>query len=102
MMVMDKFQDKYRIKSARLQNYDYARAGLYFITICTKNREHYLGEIINNTMQLSNIGVLSDVFWHETKNHSKNIQLHQFVVMPNHLHGVLEIINDKFNDGNII
>ncbi len=94
----DKYQNKYRIKSARLQGYDYTRAGLYFITICTGNREHYFGEIVDNEMQLSNMGVLADVLWHEIKNHSNNIELHQFVIMPNHIHGILEIV-DGFNGG---
>ena len=89
----EKYQNRYRIKSARLQGYDYTNLGLYFITICTKNRECYFGNIIDNKMQLSNIGVLADVFWHEIKNHSKNIELHEFIVMPNHIHGILEIVD---------
>ena len=89
---MDKYQNKYRIQSARLKGYDYTHEGFYFITICTHNREHYFGEIIDRKMILSNIGVLADVFWHEIKNHSKNVELHQFVVMPNHIHGILEIV----------
>lgn len=102
---MDKYQNKYRIQSTRFQGYDYARAGLYFITVCTKNREYYFGEIIDNEMKLSNIGVLADTFWFEIKQHSKNIELHQFVVMPNHIHGILEIVDnggvgsDGRNDG---
>ncbi len=89
----EKYQNKYRIKSARLGNYDYSRAGLYFVTICTHNREHYFGEIINGKMKLSNIGVIADLLWYEIKNHSKNIKLHQFVVMPNHIHGIIEILD---------
>ena len=93
---MEKYKNKYRIKSARLEGYDYTKAGLYFITICTQNRKHYFGNISKNKMQLSNIGVLVDVFWHEIKNHTKNIELHQFTVMPNHIHGILEILdNDR-------
>ena len=95
---MDKYQNKYRIQSARLKGYDYTREGLYFITICTKNREHYFGEIIDHKMKLSNIGVLANVFWHEIKNHSKNVELHQFVVMPNHIHGILEIVGGCIDD----
>jgi len=99
---MEKYQNKYRIKSARLQAYDYGSAGLYFITICTANREHYFGEIIDGKMQLSNIGILADVFWHEIKKHSKNIELHQFVVMPNHIHGILQILqNGGGDDGGV-
>jgi REP element-mobilizing transposase RayT len=97
----EKFQNKYRSESARLAGYDYTRAGLYFITICTKNRECYFGEIISEKIKLSNIGVLADVFWHEIKNHTKNIELHSFVVMPNHIHGILEILdeNETMNHG---
>jgi len=58
----NKYQNKYRIKSARLAGYDYRQAGLYFITICTHNREHYFGEIVDNEMKLSNIGMLADIF----------------------------------------
>ena len=93
-----KYRNKYRIESARLKGYDYGNAGFYFITICTANRVHYFGEIINGEMQLSNIGILADVFWHEIKNHSKNVELHEFQVMPNHIHGILQIVKN-INDG---
>ena len=52
----EKFKNKYRISSARLSNWDYSSDAAYFITICTANREHYLGTIINAKMQLSPIG----------------------------------------------
>lgn len=90
----DKFQNKYRIPSARLQTWDYTWQGSYFITICTKNRSHYFGKVINNKMKLTNVGVLADVFWHEIKNHSKN-SLGEFIVMPNHIHGILIINADS-------
>ena len=104
------FQNKFRNETIRLQNWDYRWAGSYFITICTKNREHFFGEIINGKMNLSNIGVLADIFWHEIKNHAKNIKLDAFVVMPNHIHAILtlnggyiddEMISDpgEINDG---
>lgn len=89
----EKFQNKYRIASARLQNWNYASQGLYFITICTKNRIHYFGEIENGKLIISNTGVIADLMWHEIKNHTKNIELGEFVVMPNHIHGIL-IITD--------
>jgi REP element-mobilizing transposase RayT len=92
----DKFQNKYRIPSARLQNWNYRWAGAYFITICTQNRKHYFGEIVNGEMQLSPIGAIADVLWHEIKTHSKNVELDAFVVMPNHIHGIL-ILNDMDN-----
>jgi putative transposase len=91
------FQNKFRNETTRLQNWDYRWDGSYFITICTKNREHYFGEISNGKMNLSNIGVLADIFWHEIKNHSKNIKLDAFVVMPNHIHAIL-ILNGGYID----
>jgi REP element-mobilizing transposase RayT len=90
----DKFRNKYRIASIRLQNWDYRWNGKYFITICTHNMHHLFGKIENGKMILSNVGVLADVFWHEIKNHAKNVELDAFVVMPNHIHGIIELKNE--------
>ena len=92
---MEKYNNKYRIQSARLQSWDYAWAGVYFITICTRSREHYLGEIENGKMQLSEIGKLSKKYWIEIPEHFPFIKLHAFVIMPNHIHGIIEIIKTK-------
>ena len=62
----DKFQNKYRIPSARLQNWDYGWNAAYFITICTQNRECYFGEIIDEKMFLSEIGTIVQQYWNET------------------------------------
>ncbi len=80
---------KYRSESARLKNWDYRSNAAYFITICTQNREHYFGEIENSRMQISPVGAIAHVLWYEIKNHAKKIELGEFVVMPNHLHGIL-------------
>ena len=85
----EKYRNKYRISSARAAWWNYSWPGAYFITICTRNRNHYFGEIQNGKMILSNCGILADVFWHEIPNHAKNVELGAFVVMPNHLHGIL-------------
>ena len=93
---MDKFKGKYRIPSARLQSWDYGWSGAYFITICTKDKIHYFGEVIAEKMQLSHVGILADVFWYEIKNHAQNVELGNFVVMPNHVHGIL-LLNGNDN-----
>lgn len=85
----EKFQNKYRIASARASWWNYGWNGAYFITICTASRSHYFGEIVEGKMKLSSIGILADVLWHEIKNHTENIELGAFVVMPNHIHGIL-------------
>ncbi|MGB1205177.1 MAG: transposase [Chitinophagales bacterium] len=101
----DKYQNKYRIASTRLQYWDYRWASTYFVTICTHNHEHYFGDIENDKMQLSHIGILADVLWHEIKNHTKNVELGAYVIMPNHVHGILMIEGnnnlDKQNNDNV-
>ena len=57
----EKFQNKYRTRSARRPNWDYSSNAAYFITICTQNHENYFGEIINQKMQLSQMGVIADI-----------------------------------------
>ncbi|MCD6115704.1 hypothetical protein J7K93_01705 [bacterium] len=90
---MDRFREKYRIPSARLKNWDYRWHGAYFITICTKNREPCFGKIENGRMQLSHVGVIADIFWNEIKYRKINIESNTFIIMPNHIHGIL-ILND--------
>jgi REP element-mobilizing transposase RayT len=91
-----KFQNKYRIASTRAQWWDYSGNGAYFITICTAHREHLFGEIVGGKMKLSNIGVIADMLWYEIKNHFDIVELGEFVVMPNHVHGIV-IINSPVN-----
>jgi putative transposase len=82
-------------KSSRLSNWDYAKEASYFITICCKDREHYFGKIHLGKMHVSPTGAIAHVVWFEIKNHVKNIELGEFVVMPNHVHGVLILKGDK-------
>jgi putative transposase len=89
----DKYQNKYRIESARLKGWDYRNSGDYYITICTHLKEHFFGKINEGKMQLSNIGVIAYILWHEIKNHYPKglIELGEFVVMPNHIHGIITL-----------
>jgi len=99
----DTYKNKYRIASARLQQWDYRWAAAYFITICTHNREHYFGHIENGIMHLSPIGVIADVLWYEIKHHAHNVELDAFVVMPNHIHGILILKGGNTdNNGTIV
>ncbi len=92
---MSKYQQKYRVASARAQWRDYGWNGAYFITICTAYRRHLFGHIKNNEMYLSPLGVIADIFWHEIPKHADDVELGRFVVMPNHIHGIL-ILNKPF------
>ena len=96
---MDKFQNKYRIPSARWQTWDYGSNGAYFITICTQNRRHFFGEIIDSTipdesiMHLNDMGEIAEKYWVEIPQHFPFVSLGNFVIMPNHMHGILIIDN---------
>lgn len=91
--MQNNFKNKYRIPSTRLQTWDYSKNGAYFITICTQNREHFFGNIQNGMMQLSEIGKLAERYWLEIPEHFPFVELGNFVVMPNHFHGILIINN---------
>ncbi len=93
-------------RSIRLKSQDYSLYGIYFITICTKNREHLFGEIqgtngwiqgINNQIQgtkicaPTNLGYTVEEHWKKLPSHYPNIILHDHIVMPNHFHGIIEI-----------
>ena len=90
---MHLFNNKYRIQSTRLQNWDYTSHAAYFITICTYNRDHYFGEIINDEMQLSPLGEAANNCWLAIPGHFLHVELDSFVVMPNHVHGII-IVNE--------
>lgn len=95
----EKYQNKYRITSARLQHWDYRWPGAYFITICTKDRLHYFGEIENGKMILNEIGEMVQNEWRLTPKirPDMNLNLGEFVVMPNHFHGILIIGENEYN-----
>jgi putative transposase len=76
-------------RSIRLPNYDYSREGAYFITICTHHRDPLFGEIVHGEMQLSNLGKIARWHWQNLIKHYSYLQLDEFIIMPDHLHGIL-------------
>lgn len=88
---MDKFKGKYRIPPTRATWWDYGWDGSYFITINTKDREHFFGAVVNDKMELSEAGKIADTHWRNLPLHAKNIELGPHVVMPNHVHGILNL-----------
>ena len=79
-------------QSIRLKNFDYSKAGLYFITICTQSCEHLFGEIQDDSMVLNDPGLMIDHQWNELINRFNNIKLHEYVIMPNHFHGIVSML----------
>ncbi|MFN0254702.1 transposase [Pedobacter ureilyticus] len=78
-------------QSLRLRGYDYSKEGLYFITICCQDRIHRFGKIVNGVMILNDAGKQTEICWMAIPKHFTNVVLHDFVVMPNHIHGIVEI-----------
>ena len=79
-------------KSIRLKGYDYSKPGLYFITICLKNRACLYGDVVNGEMKLNHAGYMIENQWLLLPKRFTNIKLHNFIIMPNHFHAILEII----------
>ena len=95
---MNKYNpQKHHRRSIRLQGYDYSQEGLYFITICCQDRTHLFGEIVDGKMILNSYGEIAQKEWQNTSTIRDNVVLHEFVVMPNHFHSIIEI---KFQKGN--
>lgn len=84
---------RFRRGSIRLKGYDYRKPGYYFVTFCTKNRERFFGTVVDAKMQLSKIGEIVCQCWYEIPKHFNHVQLDAFIVMPDHIHGII-IIDD--------
>jgi len=97
---MTLYKNKYRIESARKPGWDYAANGWYFVTICTRERQHFFGSIEDGMMRLSDIGGIVADEWQKTAIVRPNVVLDEWVVMPNHFHAIVVIQNpapDQFS-----
>ena len=80
-------------KQFRLPGYDYSQPGFYFVTINTKNKELFFGKVIDGKMILSEFGLIAEKYWLEIAEHFSMVRLWEFVVMPNHIHGIIQIVD---------
>lgn len=85
------FKGKYRTTTTRKQDWDYGWNRAYFVTICTNDRLHYFGQIINGEMHFSEIGKLAEQNWLAIPKHFPFVKLGKHVIMPNHVHGIIQI-----------
>jgi REP element-mobilizing transposase RayT len=92
--MIEKYNNTYRIESTRLKNWDYAKEGAYFITICTDNHRCMFGGIGKEMVILNEHGKIVDKCWNEIPKHFPHIVLNEYVIMPNHLHGIIYIRRD--------
>jgi REP element-mobilizing transposase RayT len=91
---LEKYKGKYRINSSRLTGWDYSQPGMYFITVCTDTHANFFGTITDGQMHLSPIGEIVSEVIHNTDQIRENIQFDEWVIMPNHLHLIIQIIDD--------
>ena len=89
------FKNKYKTESARRVGHDYTSNGWYFITICTKNMKPFFGNITDGKMRLSEIGKIAEEYWQEIPKHFPFTELNEFIIMPNHIHGIIGINCDR-------
>ena len=82
---------KHHRRSIRLKGYDYTSLGAYFITICTHQRHYLFGEIIDGEMRLNQMGQSVQAHWNRLPTHFPHLKIDAFVIMPNHIHGILTL-----------
>ncbi|MEO8664902.1 MAG: hypothetical protein ABI462_05340 [Ignavibacteria bacterium] len=83
----------YERKSIRYKEYAYTKNGLYFITICTNQKKCFFGSVKSDRMILNEKGMIADEYWLAIPDHFHNVILHEYIVMPNHVHGIIELRN---------
>jgi putative transposase len=87
--------DKHHRRSIRLKEYDYSQVGGYFVTICTYRDKCLLGSVISGEMRLSKCGEIVNKFWHRIASHFTDVKTDVFVVIPNHIHGIIFITDER-------
>ena len=90
-----KLAQQFKTKSMRLKSWDYTTPWWYFVTITTQNHKDYFGEIINGQMQLNQIGKIAEYEWQRTAELRENVELDEFIIMPNHMHGIIILSENK-------
>jgi len=80
-----------RRKIIRLREYDYSSPGDYFVTICTHMKAYLFGGVIREKMRLSRNGEIVQRYWEDIPNHCENVELDEFIIMPNHIHGIITL-----------
>ena len=92
------FRNKYRVESTRHKEWNYSREGFYFVTICTEDKVNLFGEVKGGKMVFNKLGEIIKDEWLRTKKIRKNVELDEFIVMPNHIHGIVVI---EYNINNV-
>ena len=85
---------KHHRRSIRLKNYDYSQPGMYFVTICSGNKEMLFGDVINCNMILNESGKYTQKCWRDISKHFSDVRLDEFIIMPNHVHRIICVVEN--------
>ncbi len=91
--------EKHHRRSIRLRDYDYSQSGAYFVTICSWSRECLFGDVVNGEMRLNESGEMVIRTWEDLPNHYGNVTLDEFIIMPNHVHGIVILFSGDVGAG---
>jgi len=86
-------------QTIRMKDYDYSQPGTYFVTICSNERKNFFGKIVDEKMVLNSLGKIVETEWFELKEYFFNIDLDEFIIMPNHVHGIVVLYDPVTTDG---
>jgi hypothetical protein len=84
--------ERHHRRTIRLKGYDYSQPGAYFVTICIQDRAYLFGEIVDGEMRLNDAGRMVHGVWHDMPHHYRGVDIDAFVVMPNHIHGIIILV----------
>jgi putative transposase len=93
--------EKHYRRSICIPDYDYSQAGWYFVTICVQNRESWFEDVVDGKMALNEFGMIISESWRCLADHYEYIHLHEWIIIPNHLHGIIEYCADGRGDSRI-
>lgn len=99
--MLNRYKQKHGRKGNRWKTYDYSQPGWYFVTICTRFMVHWFGAVQSETMNHSSTGLIAHDQWLTIPLHNPNIMLDEFVVMPNHIHGIIRIVDSHVGTASV-
>jgi putative transposase len=87
----------HRRRSVRVPGYDYSQPGAYFVTICVRDRDCLLGDVVEERVVLNDVGRIVQETWFDLPNHYPHVELDEFVIMPNHVHGIIVLTEEPIS-----
>ena len=91
--------EKHHRRAIRLKGYDYSRAGAYFVTVCTQRKVYLLGDVVDGALQPNGAARMVEKWWTELNQKFNNVETDEYIIMPNHFHGIIVLATASFTKG---